>query len=296
MCTTFSPVRVRPITYCLALMISTTSTQSVNPFKPQQPKPIRKAETGKLTSRFQTRPANQKPINILLRRQIPTILLTHAPPINNPRLLRLLLPHLLPQPFPYRGMHFLRLFRGGDFSRSDSPDGFVSDDDFGPAIYFGGDGGELRGYDGDGLVGFALLGGRIGQSGNVWRERQGGMGGGDTYFERFTNTENNPQSTIECGFRLTRDELNTPDTTYQPPHHITLTTCLQRLIPKLLHSSQEQNIPHLILLPQNRPPLTMSRQRPRNPTISQLLRTNLARKRSIPLIEHILRRDFDLGF
>ena len=54
-------------------------------------------------------------------------------------------------------MHFLRLCCRSDFPCSDSPDGFVGDDDFGPVFYFGGDGGELGGYDGDGLVGFALL-------------------------------------------------------------------------------------------------------------------------------------------
>jgi hypothetical protein len=38
----------------------------------------------------------------------------------------------------------------------------------------------------------------------------------------------------------------------------------------------------------------MSRQRPPNLTISQLLRRNLTRERSIRLIKHILTADFDL--
>ena len=55
-------------------------------------------------------------------------------------------------------MYLLRLFRRGNFPRADGPDRFVGDDDFGPVGYFGGDGGELGCYDGDCLVGFALLG------------------------------------------------------------------------------------------------------------------------------------------
>ena len=44
------------------------------------------------------------------------------------------------------------------------------------------------------------------------RGRRGrGRGGGGTYFECFANTEDNPQSTIERGFRLARDKLHTPE-------------------------------------------------------------------------------------
>ena len=51
----------------------------------------------------------------------------------------------------------------------------------------------------------------------------------------------------------------------------------------------------MIILLQNNPPLTMSTHRPSNLTISQLLRTDLARKSSIRFIKHILRADFDFG-
>ena len=73
-------------------------------------------------------------------------------------------------------MHFLRLFRRRNFPRSNRPDGFVGDDDFRPVFDFGGDGAELPGYDGDGLVGFALLGGLV--RGYCGEKARGGFGGG----------------------------------------------------------------------------------------------------------------------
>ena len=53
-------------------------------------------------------------------------------------------------------MHLLRLLRGRDFARSNRPNGFVGDDDFGPIFDLRGNGCQLLGYDGDGLVGVAL--------------------------------------------------------------------------------------------------------------------------------------------
>ena len=110
-------------------------------------------------SRFQTRPANQKPINIPLLRQILTILLTHTAPIDNPRVLRCLATNLLAQPLTNRGVDFLRLGGRGDFSGAYGPHWFIGNDDFGPGVGgdLGGDGGELPGYDGEGFIGFPLL-------------------------------------------------------------------------------------------------------------------------------------------
>lgn len=116
--------------------------------------------------------------------------------------------------------------------------------------------------------------------------------GCDTHFECLANTEDNPQSTIQRCFRLTRNELHTPTHThtYQPPY--------PNHPPSPQKKSRKENpsITHLITLLQHRPPLTMPHQRPPHPTPLQLLRTNLPRERSIPLIKHILRRDFDFGF
>ena len=38
----------------------------------------------------------------------------------------------------------------------------------------------------------------------------GGRLGGDAYFECFADAENDTQSTLKRGFRLTRNKLNTP--------------------------------------------------------------------------------------
>ena len=194
-------------------------------------------------------------------------------------------------------MHFLRLFRRRNFSRSNSPHGFVGDDDFRPVFDFGGDGAELGRYDGDGLVGFALLvvrgRGSVGRDSRRKARGGGGGGGGDTYFECLTNTKNNTQSALERSFRLIRNELHLPE------HHLSASLSLLSSLPDLPSSPplpQHRKYPYLITLPQNRPPLTMSHQRPTHPTILQLLGTNLARKSSIPFIKHILRRDFDFGF
>ena len=74
--------------HCLALMISTTilsvSTSHLSKYQQQNPRMT-------LTSRFQTRTSNQKPINILLLRQLLAILITHTTSINNPRFFRRLL-------------------------------------------------------------------------------------------------------------------------------------------------------------------------------------------------------------
>ena len=120
---------------------------------------------------------------------------------------------------------------------------------------------------------------------------------GDTYFECFANTENNTQSSIERGFRLTRNKLQPP--TNQPSHPHTPPTPLPSSPPPPLPPPpgrpppKNPHLTHLIPLPQHRPPLTMSHKRPPHPTILQLLRANLPRKSSITLIKHVLRCDFD---
>ena len=69
-------------------------------------------------------------------------------------------------------MDFLRLGSRSNFSGTDSPDGFVGDDDFGPGV--GGDlrgnGGELPGYDRESFVGFALLNFGVGRVFSLWDE------------------------------------------------------------------------------------------------------------------------------
>ena len=52
-------------------------------------------------------------------------------------------------------------------------------------------------------------------------------------------------------------------------------------------------VTHTILLSHNNPPLTMSRQRPPDPTILQLFRADLSREGAIRFVKNILRRDFD---
>lgn len=119
--------------HCLALMISTTvlSVSTFNFSKYQQRNP-----RASLTSRFQTRASNQKPINIFLLRQLLTVLITHTSPINDPRLLCRLLRDRVSKPFSYRRMYFLRLFCGCNFSCADGPDRFIGDDDFRPVFCF----------------------------------------------------------------------------------------------------------------------------------------------------------------
>ena len=107
-----SQLRVNNIHNCPPRKISILASPNPSP-NSQEREP--------LTSRFQTRPPNQKPINIPLLRQILTILLAHRPTVDNPRSLRRLLRHAVRQPFPDLGVHFLRLFRGCDFARSDGP-------------------------------------------------------------------------------------------------------------------------------------------------------------------------------
>ena len=57
---------------------------------------------------------------------------------------------------------------------------------------------------------------------------------------------------------------------------------------------KQRDVTHIITLPQNNPPFTMSTKRPPDLTIRQLLRANLPRKSSIRLIKHVLTADLDL--
>ena len=74
-----------------------------------------------LTSRFQTRPADKKPINILLGSQITTVLFRHTSAVDDPCSLLCIRGDCLPKPVSDGGVHFLRLFCGGDFARADCP-------------------------------------------------------------------------------------------------------------------------------------------------------------------------------
>ena len=54
-------------------------------------------------------------------------------------------------------MNFLCLLCRGDLTSADGPNGFISDDNFGPVFDLFCDGFELGGYHFDGLVAFSLL-------------------------------------------------------------------------------------------------------------------------------------------
>ncbi len=146
------------------------------PLSPLPPQQQEQHEMSELTNRFQTRPTNKKPVNILLRRQIPTILLANTSTINNPCVVRCFLRNRFGEPFADRGVDFLRLGGGCDFAcaycpgwvlvavwnreglgEGGVPNRFISDDDLGPVFDFLGDGGELLCYDVGSCSGFALL-------------------------------------------------------------------------------------------------------------------------------------------
>ncbi len=88
----------------------------------------------RLTRWLQRRSTNQEPIDIRLLGQIPAVLLRHAAPVDNPRLVRDLTAHLLPQELADRGVHLLRLLRAGHLARPDGPDGLVRNHNIVPVL------------------------------------------------------------------------------------------------------------------------------------------------------------------
>ena len=117
------------------------------------PKSVREA----LTGWFQTCPSHKESINVSLFRQLLAILLAYAAAINDPCGLCCFFRNRLGQPFSYRGMYFLCLLCGGDFTRTDSPNWFISDNNLGPICRLCCDRFELGGHNFDGLVAFPLL-------------------------------------------------------------------------------------------------------------------------------------------
>lgn len=171
-----------PHSACFALMISTTRIENQHLDRNIQRK--RNETKGRLTSRLQTGASDQKTINVRLLRQLATILLVDTAPVNDPRLLRRLARHVLPDPLTDLGVYLLRLLRGGHFARADGPDGFVRDDQLVPAGFGYGrvEGRQLVNHDFHRLVGFALL-------------------------QRFTAAEDDAEAAFERGFGFAGDEL-----------------------------------------------------------------------------------------
>ena len=112
---------------------------------------------GALTGWFQTCPSHKETINISLFRQLLAVLLAYAAAIDDPCGLCCFFRDCLGQPFSYRGMYFLCLLCGGDFTRTDGPNWFISDDNLGPICRLCCNCIELGGHNFDGLVAFPLL-------------------------------------------------------------------------------------------------------------------------------------------
>ena len=110
-----------------------------------------------LTGWFQTCPSHKESINVFLFRQLLAVLLAYTAAIDDSCGLCCFFRDRLGQPFSYRGVYFLCLLCGGDFTRTDGPDWFISNDNLGPICRLCCDGFELGGNNFDGLVAFPLL-------------------------------------------------------------------------------------------------------------------------------------------
>jgi len=90
-----------------------------------------------------------------------------------------------------------------------------------------------------------------------------------------------------------RQTVKEGSVSHQSVDHVTLLLIRLPLVPLSQSMFTCNSATHGIILPQQHPPLTMPQHTPRNPTVHQLLHTNLARERPIRLIKHILRRHLD---
>jgi hypothetical protein len=152
-----------------------------------------------LTGWFQTRTPNQEAVDITLLGQLLAIFLTHATTIDNSRLLRRLLRHMIAQPFPNLSMYLLRLFRRGNLARPNRPNRLIRNHDLRPVFRLLGDGFQLCGDHFDGLVTLSLI-------------------------QCFSTAQDDTQTSVERGFRLACNELNIPRIVSTPLQSLQLPT------------------------------------------------------------------------